>query len=100
VLGDLKLALTEACTNSVRHAYANGGGTVQIHYHLFSDRLEVVVADEGEGFTFEPREGDPDELSEGGLGIAIIRSIADEFELRSKAGERGSTLRFAKKLAG
>jgi serine/threonine-protein kinase RsbW len=30
VLGDLKLALTEACTNSVRHAYAGGQGTVQI----------------------------------------------------------------------
>ena len=26
VLGDLKLALTEACTNSVRHAYAGGQG--------------------------------------------------------------------------
>src|SRR5213080_3672415 len=34
VLGDLKLALTEACTNSVRHAYAGDEGTVQIVYEL------------------------------------------------------------------
>ena len=34
-LHDLKLALTEACTNSVKHAYAEGGeGTVDIVYEL------------------------------------------------------------------
>src|SRR6476659_10564527 len=50
VLGDLKLALTEACTNSVRHAYGNGEGTVEIVYELYEDRLVVEVVDEGEGF--------------------------------------------------
>ena len=86
-LGDLKLALSEACSNSVRHAYANGEGTVEIRYVLHSDRLEIEVADDGEGFdpTAEREEGD--ELAEGGLGIAIIRSIADELEIG--AGEGG-----------
>jgi anti-sigma regulatory factor (Ser/Thr protein kinase) len=38
------------------------------------------------------------ELSEGGLGIAIIKALSDEFEIRE--GERGgSRLRFAKRLA-
>src|SRR4051812_49562001 len=50
VLGDLKLALTEACTNSVRHAYGEAGGTVEITYELHHDRLIVQVADQGEGF--------------------------------------------------
>src|SRR3954469_736445 len=50
VLGDLKLALTEACTNSVRHAYAGGEGLVEIVYELHSDRLVVEVRDQGEGF--------------------------------------------------
>ena len=99
VLGDLKLALTEACTNSVRHAYANGEGTVEITYDLYDDRLVVEVADEGEGF--EPP-SDPsaalqdEDLSEGGLGIAIIEALADELEIRQ--GERGSSLRFVKLL--
>ena len=35
VLGDLKLALTEACTNSVRHAYGDGAGLVEIVYELY-----------------------------------------------------------------
>jgi serine/threonine-protein kinase RsbW len=33
-LHDLKLALTEACTNSVKHAYGENGGTVDITYEL------------------------------------------------------------------
>ena len=101
VLGDLKLALTEACTNSVRHAYADGEGTVQITYELHADRLVVEVADEGEGF--EPPPGtsdklDGDELSEGGLGIAIIEALADELEITERAAG-GSSLRFVKRLA-
>jgi serine/threonine-protein kinase RsbW len=101
VLGDLKLALTEACTNSVRHAYANGEGTVEIVYRLYDDRLVVEVADEGEGFEppAEPRLAlEDDELTEGGLGIAIIRALADEFEIRERA-QGGSSLRFVKHLS-
>ena len=97
-LADLKLAITEAASNSVRHAYtgANGGGVVEVVYRLAAGRLEVEVADDGAGFDLEPRDGQGDELSEGGLGIAIIRAVADEFDLSSDAA--GSRLRFAKRL--
>jgi serine/threonine-protein kinase RsbW len=101
VLGDLKLALTEACTNSVRHAYADGNGHVEILYELYPDKLVVEVADEGEGFEppTEPSSAlDAEELSEGGLGIAIIEALADEFEIRERA-EGGSSLRFVKHLS-
>jgi len=100
-LGDLKLALTEACTNSVRHAYADGAGSVEILYELHRDRLVVEVVDEGEGFV-PPTPVDLDDgaaaLAEGGLGIAIIRAIADEFALARGPGGRGSRLRFVKVL--
>src|SRR2546422_11521282 len=50
-LGDLKLAVTEACSNSVRHGYGEGGeGVVEILYELQPDRLGVEVTDEGPGF--------------------------------------------------
>jgi serine/threonine-protein kinase RsbW len=98
VLGDLKLALTEACTNSVRHAYADGDGLVEILYELYSDRLVIEVSDTGEGFTrVEDRVEDPDDLVEGGLGIAIIDSLADELEIGERPGG-GSRLRFVKVL--
>ncbi|HEY8237308.1 MAG TPA: ATP-binding protein [Gaiellaceae bacterium] len=98
-LSDLKLALTEACTNSVRHAYREGrAGTVEIVYQIEPDRLVVEVADDGQGF--EPADlggrGNGD-LSEGGLGIAIIRAVADEVEIDERESG-GSRLRFVKFL--
>lgn len=96
-LADLKLAITEAASNSVRHAYDQQGGVVEVVYSLEADRLVVEVTDSGEGF--EPpaeRTAAGDGLSEGGLGIAIIRAIADELEIAS--GAEGSRLRFVKRL--
>ncbi len=95
----LKLALTEACTNSVRHAYHDGGnGRVEIQYRLEPDRLAVEVGDDGPGFEPQVLLGDGEnELAEGGLGIAIIRALADEVEIGERSGG-GSRLRFVKFL--
>jgi serine/threonine-protein kinase RsbW len=98
VLGDMKLALTEACTNSVQHAYDGGEGIVEIVYELHDDRLVVEVSDSGDGF--EPSDAtrqDPEELAEGGLGIAIIEALTDELEIGVRNGG-GSRLRFVKHL--
>jgi serine/threonine-protein kinase RsbW len=97
-LADLKLALTEACSNSVRHAYRDGRvGIVDIDYDLQPDRLAIEVSDDGPGFDYVEADGEDRELTEGGLGIAIIRSLADEFELGDRDGG-GSRLRFVKRL--
>lgn len=97
-LHDLKLALTEACTNSVKHAYGENGGSVDIVYELLSDRLAVEVGDAGTGFDPSSGRGDgDDELEEGGLGIAIIRALTDEVVIGEREGG-GSRLRFVKLL--
>jgi len=96
-LHDLKLALTEACTNSVRHAYEAGSeGSVQIVYEIGDEDISIEVIDEGEGFVLDEA-SETDHLSESGLGIAIIRSLADELEIEPGEG-RGSRLRFVKHL--
>lgn len=99
-LADLKLALTEACSNSIRHAYGENGGHVEVVYDLRADRVVIEVTDDGEGFATDerPLTVPDDELSEGGLGLAIIRAVADEFELGAREDGRGSRLRFAKLL--
>jgi serine/threonine-protein kinase RsbW len=98
-LHDLKLALTEACTNSVRHAYDDRGrGSVDIVYELRGDRLAVEVGDAGTGFEPGGAGADADELEEGGLGIAIIRAVTDEVEIAEREGG-GSRLRFVKLLS-
>ena len=98
-LGDLKLAVTEAASNSVRHAYANGEGVVDVVYTFDGDRLIVEVADNGQGFIHPSTSlDDRRELDEGGLGIAIIQALADEFEVGARADGAGSRLRFVKLL--
>jgi serine/threonine-protein kinase RsbW len=97
-LADLKLALTEACSNSVRHAYRDGRiGVVDIDYDLRPDRLVIEVSDDGPGFDYVEADGEDRELTEGGLGLAIIKSVSDELELFDRDGG-GSRLRFTKKL--
>ncbi len=99
ILGDLKLAVTEACTNSVRHGYQDAGeGTVEVLYELQPDRLVVEVADDGPGFDASRERSMEENLAEGGLGIAIIKAVSDEFESGVRSDGRGSRLRFAKLL--
>jgi serine/threonine-protein kinase RsbW len=98
-LGDLKLAVTEACSNSVRHGYASGAqGTVEVSYELHPDRLVVEVEDEGPGFDPNSPRAPRNGLTEGGLGIAIIQSLADEFEAGARPQGGGMRLRFVKFL--
>jgi serine/threonine-protein kinase RsbW len=99
IVADLKLALTEACSNSVRHAYDEGReGVVEIVYELSDDRIAIQVTDDGSGFDPETLERAQEELDEGGLGIAIIRALTDELEIGARP-EGGSQLRFTKYLA-
>ena len=83
-LGDLKLAVTEACSNWSATRTATGGRSVEVVYELHPDRLVVEVSDDGEGFAIGQTVPAGDSLSEGGLGIAIIRELADELELGSR----------------
>lgn len=100
-LSDLKLALTEACSNSMRHAYGSASaGQVEIVYELGTDRIAVEVLDEGSGFDPVPV-GDRAatvELDEGGLGLEIIRAVSDETEIGARPDGTGSRIRFVKCL--
>ncbi|WP_409273165.1 anti-sigma B factor RsbW [Neobacillus sp. SCS-31] len=95
-LEDLKIATSEACTNAVQHAYKNKGqGEVIVGFGLYPDRLEVMVADNGQSFDFESaRQGlgryeDNDSvefLREGGLGLYLIETLMDEVRIHHKEG--------------
>jgi serine/threonine-protein kinase RsbW len=99
LLADMKLALTEACSNSVRHAYEEGReGAVEIRYQLDDARLVVEVADDGDGFDPDVLDAAAAARDEGGLGIAIIRAVTDELEIERRPRGTGSLLRFVKYL--
>jgi serine/threonine-protein kinase RsbW len=94
-LADLKLAITEACGNAVRHAYAGEGaaddGVVRVSIEARGGTIAITVEDEGVGLPADGRVNGDGEDGESGMGLAIIEAIADELEIR-RAGESGGTL--------
>jgi len=106
MLADLKLAVTEACSNSVRHAYGeDGGGLVRIRFEIGAYALAVEIADAGQGFRFdrpvpELGPGPDEELREDEMGLAIIHALADEVDIGAGPGGHGTTISLRKYLGG
>jgi serine/threonine-protein kinase RsbW len=105
LLADLKLAVTEACGNAVRHAYGTDGGSVGVAFVVADDRLELIVEDEGAGIGLQADEtvapwdeGEPGDPADGGMGMAIIRAIVDELEVREGENGRGTVVHMTKYL--
>ena len=99
VLADLKLAVTEACGNAVRHAYADGAGDVLVSYVVSDGELEMIVEDQGSGLeASEVVEHQPSAPMEGGMGMSIIRAVVDELDVQPGADGRGTVVRMTKRL--
>jgi len=74
---DIALAVTEALSNAVLHAYVgdDSPGLMAVNAQLRGERLEVVVCDEGVGMT--PRADSPGM----GLGLPLIQRVTEQVEL-------------------
>jgi serine/threonine-protein kinase RsbW len=101
LLADLKLAVTEACGNAVRHAYPDGDGDIAVSYELAGDRLVVTIEDQGVGIGRAEweAEGAGDGPLEGGMGMSIIRAIVDELDVSDGADGRGTVVRMTASLS-
>ena len=96
----LRIAVSEATTNAIEaHADLEKDERIVIRCNLGADQIEVEVMDRGAGFGSDtpamPAMPDPtasDRLyREHGLGLPLIRVLADEAEIRS--GEGGTAVR-------
>ncbi len=81
-LSDIKLAVTEAATNTVVHAYSGASGPIEVAAYLRDRRLLVVVRDEGRGIV--PRTDSPGL----GLGLPLIATLAEALELGTDDADR------------
>lgn len=78
---DMRLAVTEACTNVVRHAYRDGVvGPLEVVMRPRPDDLEVVVSDFGVGVGPSPDVDGP------GLGMPLIAALADRLDVQHAPG--------------
>lgn len=99
---DLQLAVDEACTNVVRHAYGGEGGPVELKIEATGEGVRVTVRDWGQPF-------DPENIPEpdvtapldqrplGGLGLFLMRQTMDQVEFDFDP-ERGNRLTMVKRI--
>jgi anti-sigma regulatory factor (Ser/Thr protein kinase) len=81
-LADIKLAVTEACTNVVIHAYEeDDDGDLEVDAKIEDERLTVVIRDNGRGIV--PRPDSPGL----GLGLPLIATLAETLELGKDGGD-------------
>ncbi|SEB18432.1 serine/threonine-protein kinase RsbW [Thalassobacillus cyri] len=93
---DLKVAISEAITNAVKHAYKETDeGEITIGFGVYSDRLEIMVADHGGSFDLSNVKKDIgpyqqndaiEDLREGGFGLFLIDALMDKVEISSRYG--------------
>jgi serine/threonine-protein kinase RsbW len=84
VVDDMRLAVTEACTNVVRHAYDGGDpGPLEIIIRPAGEMIDVIVSDRGRGLAPSPDQAGP------GLGMSLIATLAHKLEVQqAEAGSR------------
>lgn len=89
-VADVKIALTEACTNAVLHAYGEEGGPLEVTMAAANGRLDIGVRDRGHGLRPLPTIGEGPPL---GFGLALIASLSDELAIAG--GRHGTEVRMA-----
>lgn len=93
---DLKVAVSEASTNVVTHAYnENEKGDILLGFSIYDDKIEVMVSDRGESFNMNEvkkelgpidNSTESSELREGGFGLFLINALMDKVEVNNRYG--------------
>ncbi len=104
-IDDLKVAVSEACTNVIEHARgesttAGEPAVIVLRFIPRENEMQVEVEDYGAGFDLdqiEELELDRPSL-DGGLGIYLIKQLADEVQIQSAPGS-GTKVIMTKRLA-
>jgi anti-sigma regulatory factor (Ser/Thr protein kinase) len=102
---EVVLAVDEACSNCIRHAYAGRTDeTVELVLSLTEEWIEIKVSDEGTPCPSECAEYRPlerpsaEELTPGGLGVKLIHRVFDEVRFCSgTSGGNCVTMRLRKR---
>ena len=82
---DLKVAVSEACTNAIKHS---SDDRFTIIYTMIENGLTIEIIDNGNGYdTSSINEPDIENLKESGMGLFIIEALMDEVSIESQEGK-------------
>lgn len=85
VVADMKMAVSEACTNVVVHAYDAEAGVLEVDMTAGDEGLTIEVRDHGTGI--KPRPDRSRDVPALGLGLPLIAALSDAFELHGSTGQ-------------
>ncbi len=85
VVADMKMAVSEACTNVVVHAYDDEAGVLEVDMTAGDEGLTIRVRDHGAGI--KPRPDRSRDVPALGLGLPLIAALSDAFELHGSSGQ-------------
>lgn len=92
---DLKVAISEACTNAIKHSLED---RFVIIYSMIENGLTIEIIDNGKGYDRSAvSEPDINNLKESGMGLFIIESLMDEVIVESQEG-KGTSIKMTKYL--
>lgn len=94
-ISDMLLAVSEACSNAVRHG--GPANRYEVTASIGAGRCDVRVVDNGVGIPSMPMTFPPPD-TENGRGLLIMRSVVDEISFGITPG-RGTTVHLRKTLA-
>ena len=96
---DLVLAVGEACTNVVQHAFPGSAGMFRLILDLRPEEIVVEITDAGVGFEpFEQAIAPFGRLAVSGRGIEIMRRLVTAVEVESPAPMGGTRVRLRQRL--
>ena len=96
---DIKLAIAEACTNSIQSAGGQDAGVIEIVCDALEDELRVTVRDRSAGLHLESvKPGGLDEGRTEELGVFLIRALMDTVDYTSEP-RRGTELVMTKRVS-
>ena len=79
-LEEIRLAVSEALTNAVVHAYSHGeGGRFHVTAAVASGELWVLIGDDGRGLHA------PNDSRGLGIGLSLISGLSDDFAIVTRA---------------
>ncbi|MFN2526561.1 MAG: ATP-binding protein [Actinomycetota bacterium] len=93
---DIELAVTEACTNVLKHA-SDSDGAYEVEVKLDETFSTIRVMDRGSGFADSGTVPTTEEPSEGGRGIHLMKALVDDLRFSARP-ERGTVLQLEKGL--
>ena len=87
-IDDIKVAVSEACSNIICHAHEGREFTYEVYAEIGDKGLAIGVKDRGVGFGVKDYvEPDLGEARGSGLGLFIIKALMDEVDILSAPGE-------------